>query len=38
MQIRRHSKIDVTMDIYSQVTTEATTSALRKLGSQFDGA
>ena len=37
MQILRHSKIAVTMDVYSQVTSTATQEALRRLGNQLDG-
>ncbi|MBE1585088.1 tyrosine-type recombinase/integrase [Nonomuraea angiospora] len=36
MQILRHSKIAVTMDIYSEVPTEATRNALRRLGDSLD--
>ena len=36
MQILRHSKIAVTMEIYTEVPSEATRSALRKLGSWLD--
>jgi integrase len=32
MQILRHSKIAVTMEVYTHVTSEATRRALRKLG------
>ena len=32
MQILRHSKISVTMDIYAEVPSQATRDALRKLG------
>ncbi|TDB69581.1 tyrosine-type recombinase/integrase [Micromonospora sp. KC723] len=35
MQILRHSQIAVTMNIYSEVATEATEKALRRLGEQF---
>jgi hypothetical protein len=37
MQILRHSKIAVTMEIYNEVPSEATRSALRKPG-QWLGA
>lgn len=37
MQILRHSKIAVTMEVYSQVTSAATQEALRRLGEQLDG-
>jgi hypothetical protein len=36
MQILRHSKIGVTMEIYTEVSSEATRSALRKLGRWLD--
>jgi len=36
MQILRHSKITVTMDVYSQVTSASTQEALRRLGEQLD--
>jgi integrase len=32
MQILRHSRIAVTLEIYTEATSEATRSALRKLG------
>jgi hypothetical protein len=35
MTILRHSKIAVTMDIYSQVSSTATKEALKRLGNQF---
>ncbi|MEH0984606.1 tyrosine-type recombinase/integrase [Micromonospora sp. CPCC 205556] len=35
MQILRHSQIAVTMNIYSEVTAEATEKALKRLGEQF---
>jgi hypothetical protein len=37
MQILRHSKIAVTMDVYSQVTSASTQEALRRLGEHLDG-
>lgn len=37
MQILRHSRIAVTMEIYTDATTEATRDALRKLGDTLDG-
>ncbi|WP_327580644.1 site-specific integrase [Nonomuraea sp. NBC_00507] len=37
MQILRHSKITVTMDIYSEAPSEATRNALRRLGDSLDG-
>jgi hypothetical protein len=36
MQILRHSKIAVTMEIYTEVPSEATRSVLRKLGRWLD--
>jgi hypothetical protein len=35
MTILRHSKIAVTMDIYSQVSSASTKEALIRLGNQF---
>jgi integrase len=35
MQILRHSQIAVTMNIYSEATSAATESALKRLGEQF---
>lgn len=37
MQILRHSKIAVTMDIYTEVRSEATSDALKRLGEWLDG-
>lgn len=37
MQVLRHSQIAVTMDIYSEVSSEDTRRALRELGSSLDG-
>ena len=37
MQILQHSKIAVTMEVYTHVPSEATRKALRKLGRQLDG-
>lgn len=37
MQILRHSKIAVTMEIYTEVPSAATREALRKLGQWLDG-
>ncbi len=37
MAILRHSQIAVTMDIYAQVSTESTRSALLQLGSALGG-
>lgn len=36
MQILRHSKINVTMEIYTHVPSEATRRALKKLGKHLD--
>lgn len=38
MQILRHSKIEITMEIYTHVPTDLTRKALRKLGRQLDVA
>jgi hypothetical protein len=35
MQILRHSKIAITMEIYTEVVSSATRDALRKLGAQL---
>ncbi len=37
MQILRHSQIAVTMEIYSEVPSAKTRSALKRLGRQLDG-
>ncbi len=37
MQILRHSKIAVTMEIYTHVPSESTRKALRKLGKHLGG-
>jgi hypothetical protein len=37
MQIRRHSKIAITMEIYTQPPDARTCEALRALGNQLDG-
>jgi hypothetical protein len=37
MQILRHSQIAMTMEIYSEVPTAKTRSALKRLGRQLDG-
>ena len=37
MRILRHSKIAVTMEIYTDVPDEVTRDALRRLGEQLDG-
>ncbi len=36
MQILRHSQISVTMNIYSEVSSEETRKALKRLGEQLD--
>ena len=36
MQILRHSQIGVTMDVYSQVTSESTLRALKALGERLE--
>jgi hypothetical protein len=36
MQILRHSQIAVTMQVYSEVPSEATQDALRRLGQSLD--
>ncbi len=38
MQILRHSQIAVTMDVYSQVSSASTVSALKRLGDQLTSA
>ncbi|MFC4589107.1 tyrosine-type recombinase/integrase [Sphaerisporangium corydalis] len=38
MQILRHSQIDVTMNVYTEVTSEATSEALKRLGRTLDGS
>ena len=37
MQILRHSQIAVTMDVCSQVTSDATSRALKRLGEELEG-
>jgi integrase len=37
MQVLRHSQIAVTMEVYSEVPSEATQDALRRLGHSLDG-
>jgi hypothetical protein len=37
MQILRHSRISVTMEIYTDATSEATREALRRLGESLGG-
>jgi integrase len=36
MQVLRHSQISVTMNIYSEVSSDATRRALRRLGKRLD--
>ncbi|MBB6470571.1 integrase [Sphaerisporangium rubeum] len=36
MQILRHSQISVTMNVYSEVSSEETRKALQKLGDRLD--
>jgi integrase len=36
MQILRHSQIAVTMDVYSQVTSDSTLQALKALGERLE--
>jgi hypothetical protein len=36
-QILRHSQIAVTMDVYSQVTSDSTLRALKALGERLEG-
>lgn len=38
MQILRHSKISVTMEVYAEVVSSATKDALRRLGEQLDSS
>ncbi len=37
MQILRHAQFSITMEIYTQVSSEATREALRRLGERLDG-
>jgi integrase len=37
MRILRHSKIEVTMEVYTEVPDDITRDALRRLGEQLDG-
>jgi integrase len=37
MQVLRHSQISVTMDVYAEVSSEATRRALKRLGKRLDG-
>jgi integrase len=36
MQVLRHSQISVTMNIYSEVSSDATRRALKRLGKRLD--
>ena len=36
MQILRHSQISVTMNVYSEVSSDATRKALKRLGKRLD--
>ena len=36
MQVLRHSKIAVTMEVYAEVVSASTKDALRRLGEQLD--
>ena len=38
MQILRHSQFAVTMEIYTQVPSEQTRNALKKIGASLDGS
>jgi len=38
MQILRHSRIAITMEIYTEVPSEATRAALKRLGDHLNGA
>ncbi|MGW4638299.1 hypothetical protein ACWEN6_07220 [Sphaerisporangium sp. NPDC004334] len=38
MRILRHSQIDVTMNVYTEATSEATRKALKRLGKTLDGS
>jgi hypothetical protein len=37
MAILRHAQFSVTMEIYTQVSSEATRKALKRLGERLDG-
>jgi integrase len=37
MKILRHAQFSITMEIYTQVSSEATRAALKKLGESLDG-
>jgi len=36
MRILRHAQIDVTMEVYAEVSDEKTRRALKRLGKQFE--
>jgi hypothetical protein len=36
MQILRHSRVAMTLDVYSKVSSKATRDALKRLGSSLD--
>jgi len=38
MQILRHADFSITMEVYSQVTSQATRDALKRLGESLDGS
>ena len=38
MQILRHSQIAVTMNVYSEVTSNETREALKRLGKELEGS
>jgi integrase len=37
MQILRHARFSITMEIYTQVSSQATRDALKRLGERLDG-
>jgi hypothetical protein len=37
MQILRHARFSITMEIYTKVSSEATREALKRLGDSLDG-
>ena len=37
MEVLRHTDFDITMEIYAQVTSQATRDALKRLGESLDG-
>jgi hypothetical protein len=38
MQILRHADFSITMEVYSQVTSQATRDSLKRLGESLDGS